>query len=504
MRGAGLDRKALGPALAGLAVLAIALLSWPYAVDDAFVVARYAEHVASGVGWRMNAADPPTDGVTGPLAIVPGLLAAMIGLDAALVGRVAGAACGALAAALACRAAARHALGGPTALTTGVLASCNATVGIWSGAGLETGMATLAATVAVLATIARPSPRGVTLGVAIAALAWLRPECAVLAAALLAACYLRDRRRAGIALALAIGGALGVVAFRLALFGAPLPLAWDAKPAEVGRGLEYAARGLFVTTGLGGVVLAWLGAMRSRSLRLVGVALALHVVAVVLAGGDWMPGFRLLAPIVPSFALIAGIGGARAIALARGPRRRVAIALVVFAIGIPGLDALVQIPRAREAGETRERIGPPLARELAELAGDGRVALVDVGYLPWRGGFDVVDLGGITDPTIGRLPGRHLDKEVEPALLAERGASVIVLRSFAPPRVGPSGDLEALAGEPVERRLAASAWVRESFRVLRVVPWSGSYHYVVLVRGEPPQASRDASHGGAGGSAAAP
>jgi hypothetical protein len=228
-------------------------------------------------------------------------------------------------------------------------------------------------------------------------------------------------------------------------------------------------------------VLAYAAARKSRTLRALAIALALHVVTVALAGGDWMPGFRLFAPIIPAYALLAGIGGARAVALSRGARRRTAIILVALAIGIPAIDVIVQLPRVREAGETRERVGVELARVLAELAGDAPVAMVDVGYLPWAGGFEVLDLGGITDPAIGRRPGAHLDKRVEPELLGARGVEVIVLRSFVAPRIGSDGEVLSLAGEPVERRLAASAWVRERFRVERVVAWSDAYFYVVMV-----------------------
>jgi hypothetical protein len=476
--------------LAAAILVAIGGASLPYTVDDAFVVARYARSLARGLGWNAEAG-PPTDGVTGPLAILPGLVAELLGADPVLAAKLVGISCGAAAAAAAARAAARRALGGPSALAVAVLASANTTLGIWSAAGLETGMAALASTVAVLSVTARPVPRAVPLGLAIAALAWLRPECALLGAGLLVACATRQRRAALIAASLAALGALGVVAFRLALFGHPLPLAWDAKPGEVLRGAGYVARGSLVVTGVGGIGLAFDAARQSRSLRAVGLALLAHVAAVALAGGDWMPGFRLLSPIVPAYALLAGIGGARAIALVHVRRRRIAlvhvrrrrIALVALAlaIGVPGLDVFAQLPRAREAGEIREQVGPPLARALAALAGGSRVALVDVGYLPWIGGFSVLDLSGITDPTIGRRPGRHLDKNVEPELLAERGVGVLVLRSFAAPRIDARGGLEALAGEPVERRLAASGWVRERFRVERVVRWSESYYYVVMV-----------------------
>ncbi|UJR81021.1 hypothetical protein [Sandaracinus amylolyticus] len=474
--------RAAPPALAAALVLAIGCAAFDYTVDDAYVLARYARRLARGLGWTMIDG-PPTDGVTGPLAIVPGVVAELVGLDPLIASKIVGLACGALAAALACRAASRHALGGPSAWLVALIAGSGATLGIWSVAGLETGMAALAATIACLAAIARPAPRGAILGVAIAALAWLRPETAVLSTALIATCAARDRREAKIALSIAALGALSLVAFRVALFGSAIPLAWDAKPGELSRGIGYVARGLVIVTGLGGgALLAFRAARRARTLRFLALALSAHVIAVAIAGGDWMPGFRLFAPIVPAYALLAGIGGARAIALTRGLRRRIAIVAVVLAIVAPAVDALVQIPRAREIGETRARIGAPLAHELAALAGDAPVALVDVGYLPWAGGFDVVDLGGITDPTIGRRPGAHLDKQVEPELLAARGASVIVLRSFVAPRIDRDASVTGLAGEPVERRLAASAWLRENFRVDRVIPWNGSYFYVVLVR----------------------
>lgn len=480
------DRARAAPLLSAALVVAIGAIAFPYTVDDAYVLARYAARLAAGRGWTMIDG-APTDGVTGPLAIVPGFVAASLGADPVIASKLVGLLCGALAAGLACRAATRHALGGPSAWLVALIAGGGAALGIWCVAGLETGMAALAATIASLSAIARPRPRGLVLGASIAALAWLRPETAVLAAALLAGAAARDRRQAALALALAALGAGSVIAFRLALFGAPLPLAWDAKPGEVLRGVLYVARALVIVTGLlAGVVLAWLAARRSRGLRLLGAALVAHLVAVLLAGGDWMPGFRLIAPIVPAYALLAGVGGARALALSRGARRRLALALVALSIAVPSIDLAVQVPAARDAGATRERVGAPLARDLAALAGERPVALVDVGYLPYAGGFDVVDLGGITDPSIGRRAGGHLAKDVEPELIASRGARVIVLRSFVAPRIGADGTIEALAGEPVERRIAGSAWLREHFRVARVAPWSASYHYVVLVsRGEP-------------------
>lgn len=456
--------------------------AFPYTVDDAYVIARYAERVASGAGWGLEDGTS-TDGVTGPLAILPYVVAEWLGFDPVAFAKIVGLCCGAWAAALVCRAAMRHALGGPSGWLVALIAGTSAALGIWSAAGLETGMATLAATTAGLSAISRPRPRGAGLGVSIAVLAWLRPETALYAIALLSVCATRDRRQALLAFVLAAAGGVSIVAFRAVLFDTILPLAWDAKPGELDRGMFYVLRALTVCTGLfSGMVLSYAAARRSKTLRALAVALAVHLVALVLAGGDWMPGFRLVAPIIPSYALLAGLGGARAIALSRGERKRIAAWLLALAIGIPALDAAVQLPRAREAGRTRESTGIELARTISEFAGEGRVALVDVGFLPWAGGFRTLDLGGISEPAIGRLRGSHLAKPVSPEMLSSAGVSVIVLRSFVAPRVGAEGELLSMRAEPVEEALAGSRWVREHFHVARVVPWSDSYYYVVLTR----------------------
>ncbi len=70
----------LAPFVAALAVLVVGAAAWPYTVDDAYIVARYASRIASGDGYTMNDGHA-TDGVTGPLGLVPGVIASAAGLD---------------------------------------------------------------------------------------------------------------------------------------------------------------------------------------------------------------------------------------------------------------------------------------------------------------------------------------------------------------------------------------------------------------------------------------
>jgi hypothetical protein len=193
-----------------------------------------------------------------------------------------------------------------------------------------------------------------------------------------------------------------------------------------------------------------------------------------------MPGFRLLAPILPVVALLAGTRAARGFTLARTAARKGALALAVLvALAVPALDLAVQLPEVRAAGETRERVGRPFARYLAAHA--RRVALVDVGFLAWVGGFDAVDLGGITEDGVARRPGPHLGKRIDAAWLLARAPDALVLHATVPPEVDADGTLRTLAGYPVERRVAAMPGIRARFRVARVVDYAPGYVYVVLL-----------------------
>ena len=86
--------------------------------------------------------------------------------------------------------------------------------------------------------------------------------------------------------------------------------------------------------------------------------------------------------------------------------------------------------------------------------------MVDVGYLAYQSGVEVIDLGGVTDPQIAQLPGGHLDKAIPVELLQGRDPQALLLHSAHRPR-HPEGRLRSLSGYPVERRVARLPWVRE-------------------------------------------
>jgi hypothetical protein len=467
----------LAPWLAAVLTASVGIASWPYTVDDAFIVARYATRLASGHGYTMNDG-PPTDGLTGPLWIVPGWLARLAGADPIAAAKIVGLACAALAVGLLVAQVRHRAVGSRAVWTATAFLSCSTTIGIWCVAGLETGAAVLAMTLALIAAVRRPEPSGVVLGLSGAVMAWLRPECVPGVIVLAAMAMRRDRRAGAIALGVALTGLAAVAAFRLMTFGTPLPLSLSAKPADLGNGAGYLGRGLVVALGVIGAWPAFVAVRLSRSLRAPAALVLVHLVSVVLAGGDWMPGFRLMAPVLPAYAWLVGVGVSD---LARQPRigARGALVLAVLSCAVPAADLIVEIPAARAAGASRETTGRELATLLRTRA--HRVALVDIGYLGYASDLPVVDLAGVTDPSIGRLEGRHGEKPVEMALLVQRDVDAIVLHSITEPEVR-DGQLRTLAGFRVERELARDPALARTFAVDRVVQYAPGYWYVVLFR----------------------
>jgi hypothetical protein len=456
-------------------VLWVGWRAWPYTVDDAFIVARYARNIAAGLGYAMNP-HQPSDGVTGPLWLLPEVLACRWMADPIAIAKAIGLACALLGTWLVLRRLAMRAGGHVAACVAGLLLALSPSVGTWAVAGLETAAAGLLVVAAALAATRRPRVAAWGLGSCVALLAWLRPELALFSVVLLGYALARDRRRGWIALGLAILGAVSVAGFRYVCFGAFLPLSWAAKAGTFEYGLRYASSSVLLSTSAVGAWLALLGARSGRrDDRVLGFALLAHLLATVLTGGDWMPGYRLLVPVLPIYAWLAAVGVAR-LSLRR---RRLAALLLLLACVVPAADLATRLPELRASGGSRDQ-----ARALADWLRDHarRVALVDVGFLGYASGVEVVDLGGLTDPRIARMPGGHVAKHIDQAYLVERAPDTIVLHSVSTPRVDANGQLRRLDGYDVERRVAALPLVRANYRVDHVFRYAPHYHYVVLTR----------------------
>lgn len=431
-------------AVAGaLCALLPALAMWGFTVDDALISLRYAQHLGAGLGYRFDATGPSTDGVT-PLPWAPlvapltmGGASLVVALERAkvlgvLVWTVAGAALGADLA----RRASGRAQGTMHAVAALAVVALAFPVGAWAASGMETGLATALTTLAAVS-FATPRRAALLAGLAAAFRPELVPWSAVLACGAALTATPTSPRSLAVPLLLSAAPFTCCTLVRLAAFGRPAPLALMAKPSDLRHGLVYAAAAAVVVLT---PVLAFAPfALRRASgiARTLAIGAVAHVLAVIAVGGDWMPYARLFVPIVPSLAIVF-------VELARIARPWSSISRAVSAL-VVGVAMLRAAPAGRQVHEARKEL---VTRARPELAGARVVAALDIGWIGAATEARIVDLAGLTDPTIAVLPGGHTSKRVDAAMLLDRDVDTVII--YGEPRI-------------VEQRLLHSALFRERF-----------------------------------------
>jgi hypothetical protein len=422
------------------AALPAALIFRGFTVDDALISARVASHLASGVGYRFNPGGPVVDAVT-PLgyAHVLALAGEASPLEMLARGRVVGLVAVLVAAAVL---GALLPVGWRARGSALALLGVSAPLAAWASSGMETGLVTLLATLALL-----PGAVGtVAAGLAAGWRPELLPWALVLAAgrAILAASAPGERVRVlASSLGLAVAPAVAVALIRSSYFGSAAPLAMLAKPSDLAHGARYAVGG-FLLTGAPILLLAPGAVRRADGLtRLLVVAVVAHVASVTLAGGDWMALYRLFVPVLPT-ALLAGARLSEHAALVpHAVRTGAALVLsgvLAMYVGWPARDIL-----EHRLALIRDAAGP--------LAGVGSVATLDVGWVGAATRAPVVDLAGVTDPLVARLPGGHTSKRIPEGWFESRDVGAVVL--LLAPGSGPVSSLEdARFARAVEDRVA--------------------------------------------------
>lgn len=415
---------------------------WGFTVDDALIPVRYAHNLASGAGYRFDAHGASTDGVTPlPWALLLAPLSSPDGLVVLVRAKVLGVAGWAVAGGvLGARVGAMVRGRPPSQVVMAVLGllvmGLAFPIGAWAASGMETGLATALATIAVARLgVSRPSVVAATAG----AVASLRPEMVVWAITLAVGAAVLGRESeaakergvpaAARAAALAAAPFLLCAAIRLAVFGRPAPLAVLAKPSDSSHGALYvgAATLVLLTPLLVTAPIALVrGARRVEAAgrdvalaRLVVIAFAAHALAVLAAGGDWMPYARLMVPVAPSLviAYVALLGASRPAFVGA----RLAAALVLGA-----LLAVRAAPAGRGVHDDRADL---IRRARPVLAGAHVVAALDVGWVSAATDASIVDSAGLTDASIAMLPGGHTSKRVDTSMLLDCSVDTMVVYS---------------------------------------------------------------------------
>jgi len=483
------ERAARTPALVALAATGAALthaLTFSGCnVDDAYISYRYAHHLARGAGLVFNPGER-VEGYTNFLWTVLAALSLRLQLPAPLVLPLVSLACFSALALVTVRGArsiapdntAPHALGG---LFAGLVVAASSGLAYHSFAGLETVPFALAWTLAALAAV-RGRPWAFALSGAAAFL--LRPEAGLLlgwgAVTLLlhSPAPRRDVLRAGTSLALAL---LVYLSWKVSYFGDVLPNTLRAKVPDRAFGLRYL---LGWSTLAGGLLLVALGALpsMSRAARALLSLVALHTLAVVLEGGDWMFGHRLLLPSLPclAMALDAPLTGLLPPPRWRLPRAATALAaLAALALwSAQNLRAGALIRDSNELLGAQDVSRASLARELLSR-GARSAALYDIGVFGYAvPSMRIADLGGLTDRELASRPGGLGRKRVDDSWLRTRDPDV-VLANALPVGLPNRPEPRLRVQWPVERRLLVLPSFAERYVPECVASVGG--HYLLLV-----------------------
>lgn len=381
--------------------------AWPQVGDDAFIFYRYAERLAGGaLTWSDGEA--AVEGFSSPLWLGCLSLLALAGGSVVWWAKILGTVC-AVTNFIGVLVLARRLGAGPRgAAAAGLVFALMAGPHFWAAAGLETSMYAALFTWCGVALVGSGS--GWVLPTM--AIGVVRPEGPFVVFVAVGLVILRDRRLPPwrhIGLALLPAAAWEV--FRIVTYGAPLPNTYYAKAtggaSQWAAGVSYVWP-LMVAMALLAGVWATRGGARTKPLLLLAWAGALLAV-IVGGGGDWMAFWRLA---VPLFGVVIAIG----LALwTHGHLARLAVvltaALLLWTYAVPvswiaGALRGGQLPVEQWQEGEMAHASKELAGWLRERYPHNTVMAVNhAGALPYFTGFGAIDMTGLNDPHIARVPG---------------------------------------------------------------------------------------------------
>lgn len=467
VRGAGASAwqgwAALPVGAAGLAGVML-LYAWRVGLvatvdEDAYISLRYARNLLRGDGLVFNPGGERVEGITNLLwtLLVAGL-SWLSGLGLPEAALALGVACGALVLVLAYLLCARvmvvSGLSGPVAAALALAAPLLLILApgfvMYAASGLETPLVAALIVCGLWAAVSPGFVSHTTLalgGLALGAATLTRPEAALAlaagSAAVLFGCLLDRRPRyAGDTvrrlLAFAVPGAFVVAVatlWRLSYYGSVLPNTAYAKSGDLEVleqwGVPYLLEAVHATGFLAAWGIALVAAIMQRRFLLSGLAVLLLVPAwaayVIYVGGDYMPSYRLMVPILPAvFALAAAApaplfaamqvsiqgrrsGGIRALAMGALALLPVAALFAVVAVQAPG--HLREERAHQKDNEQWTEYRRAAANWFDRNEPDAVVAANAVGAFGYYSEVRIVDMLGLNDEHIAR---RGTENPAEP------------------------------------------------------------------------------------------
>ena len=322
-------------ALATAAVhVAMAIPNVETAVDDAFISARYAAHLADGHGLVFSAGEPPVEGYTNLAWVVFLAFGLTIGAPIHQWMTWGGLAFGVLGIGLSFGLS-RHLIGRdhPAALIAPALLALSPHYAVVVTNGLESALFIASLLGAIWALLATKGRWRLAAGCALGFLALVRPEGLVIGALAIAYDAWKRPRELGFTAGPVLVTWASLESWRWFTYGAWVPNTFAAKSSlplhkllNVNLTYTHLDGVYWYVPAVGLLVLPWIGARKLERFLLAGCALAL--VAIAWRVNLWMPGARLF---VPAFALVCCLTAA---VIADGGRARNALGIAALAASL--------------------------------------------------------------------------------------------------------------------------------------------------------------------------
>jgi hypothetical protein len=399
-------------------LLLLALRFYDHTVDDAFIGFRYAQNLVEGNGLVFNAGER-VEGYTNFLWVLLVAPFLAFGADPELVARIFGLVSSAALLAIVVRFSPRPQAAPELVWVAPLLLATSPPVAVWATAGMETPLFACLLTWSVaLACDAvgrdRLSPSS---ALVVAAAALTRPEgcgvAVVLATLLLFLRRHRPRaiREVGVWCVAFLVLYLPYFVWRVAYYGDLLPNTFHAKvgsdPFQAVRGLLYVDAYL-VDSGYW-LLVPLVGLLWSKHRDAIAIAGSLVVALVgyvIVVGGDGLPMYRFLVPLLPLFFLLIALGVVGIVKRLGGRRAvRVAAATVVAGMCVGAALPAFRGSSARYVEQDRREVSAwrEVGKYFADNApADASIAVLPAGAIPYFSGLKTIDMLGLTDRTIAR------------------------------------------------------------------------------------------------------
>ena len=206
--------------------------------------------------------------------------------------------------------------------------------------------------------------------------------------------------------------------FRHSYYGTWLPNTLSAKTGNLQGQLNAGGRyvqdylnhaGPIVWMALLGISIAIV--KKRRDLLAISTLAGLILGYVTLVGGDWMPFFRFLAPFEPFCFLLIDVA-VRTVVDRRKAAPNLALALFGAAMIFHRTNALREA-QGQFLGKEKhfwDMAAGGTARWMVQNAPPGEIAIGDIGYVGYLTDYPILDLLGLVDPVISKLPGGYTQK----------------------------------------------------------------------------------------------